>query len=285
MTVAAQLPLSVTAAVLGAAVLHAAWNAMIKGSRDKLLDTALVVAGCTAVVVPFLPFIALPEPASWPYIAASVVIHIGYYFALVGTYRAGDLSHGYPLMRGVAPLLVAAFGAVVLGEMPGAWMWTGIVLISAGVIGISFASTRALLHNGRATAWALANAAIIAAYTLVDGTGARLAGGAERYAVWMFFLDGFPFCVYVAWARRGEFARYAGRFWLRGLVAGAFSVAAYGIVLWAMTRAPIAAIASLRETSVIFAALLGTWLLHEPFGARRLAGALAVAAGVIALKS
>ncbi len=279
-----ELSFGVTLAVLGAALLHAAWNAMVKSSSDKLLDTAMVVAGGTAVALPFLPFVPIPAPASWPYLAASVVIHIGYYFALVGTYRAGDLSHGYPLMRGVAPLLVAGFGAVVLGELPDAWMWAGIVLISAGVSGISFVSGRSWRHNGRATAWALANAAIIATYTLVDGAGVRLAGGAGGYALWMFFLDGFPFCLYVACTRRAEFARYARRFWGRGLVAGAFSIGAYGIALWAMTRAPIAAVASLRETSVIFAALLGTWLLREPFGARRLAGALAVAAGVIALK-
>ena len=279
-----ELSAGVTLAVLGAALLHASWNAMIKGSSDKLLDTALVVGGGAVVAIPFLPFIAVPAPASWPYLAASVAIHIGYYFALVGTYRAGDLSHGYPLMRGVAPLLVAVLSVGVLGEMPGAWMSVGIVLISAGVVGISFSSVRTLLHNGRATAWALANAAIIASYTLVDGTGVRLAGGAESYALWMFFLDGFPFCAYAAWTRRGDFARYAGRFWGRGLVAGAFSLGAYGIALWAMTRAPIAAVAALRETSVIFAALLGTWLLREPFGSRRLAGAVAVAAGVIALR-
>lgn len=279
-----ELSLEVTLAVLGAALLHASWNAMIKGSSDTLLDTALVVGGGTAVAIPFLPFIALPAPACWPYLAASVVIHIGYYVALVGTYRAGDLSHGYPLMRGVAPLLVAVMSVAFLGEVPGAWMWVGIGLISAGVVGISAPSVRNLLHNRRATLWALANAAIIAAYTLVDGTGVRLAGGAESYALWMFFLDGFPFCAYVAWKRRGDFARYAGRFWARGMIAGAFSVGAYGIALWAMTRAPIAVIASLRETSVIFAALLGTWVLREPFGSRRLAGAVAVAAGVVALK-
>ncbi len=279
-----ELSPGVTLAVLGAALLHAAWNAMLKGGRDTTLDMALVVAGSALVVVPLLPFVPLPAPESWPYIGASVVIHIGYYTALVGTYRAGDLSHGYPLMRGMAPLLVAGFGAAVLGELPGVWMWLGILFISGGVIGIAFVGGASFLHNRRATAWALTNAALIASYTLVDGSGVRLAGSATSYAVWMFFLDGFPYVLIIAWLRRGELLPYARRNWHRGLAGGAFSVAAYAIALWAMTRAPIAAVAALRETSVIFAAILGAWLLQEPFGRARLAGAAAVAAGVIALK-
>jgi len=275
----------VTLAVLGAALMHAAWNAMLKGGRDTTLDMAMVVAGSAVAVVPLLPFVALPAPASWPYIGASVVIHIGYYTALVGTYRAGDLSHGYPLMRGVAPLLVAGFGAAMLGELPGAWMFLGIVLISGGVICIAFVGGASFLHNRRATAWALANAAMIAAYTLVDGTGVRLSGSATSYVTWLLFLDGFPYVLIIAWLRRGELLPYARRNWHRGLAGGAFSVAAYGIALWAMTRAPIAAVAALRETSVIFAAILGSWLLKEPFGRARLAGAVAVLCGVLALKA
>jgi len=279
-----ELSLGITLAVLGAALLHAAWNAMLKGGSDTMLDMAIVVAGSGLVVVPLLPFVPPPAPASWPYIAASLAIHIGYYTALVGTYRAGDLSHGYPLMRGVAPLLVAGFGAAVLGELPGAWMWLGILLISGGVIGIAFIGGASFLHNRRATAWALANAALIAAYTLVDGAGVRLAGSAASYAVWMFFLDGFPYVLIVAWLRRSELLPYARGNWRRGLAGGAFAVVAYAIALWAMTRAPIAAVAALRETSVIFAAILGSWLLKEPFGRARLAGAAAVVAGVVSLK-
>lgn len=257
---------------------------MLKGGSDTMLDMAVVVAASGLVVVPLLPFVPLPAPASWPYIAASLVIHIGYYTALVGTYRAGDLSHGYPLMRGVAPLLVAGFGAAVLGELPSARMWLGILLISGGVIGIAFVGGASFLHNRRATAWALANAALIAAYTLVDGAGVRLAGSAASYAAWMFFLDGFPYVLIVAWLRRADLLTYTRGNWRRGLAGGALSVVAYAIALWAMTRAPIAAVAALRETSVIFAAILGTWLLKEPFGRARLAGAAAVVAGVVALK-
>ena len=257
---------------------------MLKGGRDTTLDMAIVVAGSSLVVVPLLPFVPLPATVSWPYIGASVVIHIGYYAALVGTYRAGDLSHGYPLMRGVAPLLVAGFGAAMLGELPGAWMFLGIVLISGGVICIAFVGGASFLHNRRATAWALTNAALIAGYTLVDGAGVRLAGSTASYCTWMFFLDGFPYVLIIAWLRRGKLLPYARRYWYRGLAGGALSVAAYAIALWAMTRAPIAAVAALRETSVIFAAILGSLVLKEPFGRARLAGAVAVVAGVISLR-
>lgn len=279
-----ELTLGITLAVLGAALLHATWNAMLKGGSDTMLDMALVVAASGLVVVPLLPLVPLPAPASWPYIGVSMLIHIGYYTALVGTYRAGDLSHGYPLMRGVAPLLVAGFGAAVLGELPGVWMWLGILLVSGGVIGIAFIGGASFLHNRRATAWALVNAALIAAYTLVDGAGVRLAGSAISYAAWMCFLDGFPYVLIVAWLRRSEVLSYARSNWQRGLVGGAFSVMAYAIALWAMTRAPIAAVAALRETSVIFAAMLGNWLLKEPLGRARLAGAVAVIFGIVFLK-
>ena len=279
-----EMSLGVTLAVLGAAMLHAAWNAMLKGGRDTTLDMAVVVAGSGLVVVPFLPFLPLPARESWPYIAASMAIHIGYYTALVGTYRAGDLSHGYPLMRGVAPLLVASFGVLMLGEVPGLSMGLGILLISGGVIAIAFIGGASWLHNPRATAWALANAALIASYTLVDGAGVRLSGSAASYAAWMFFLDAFPYFLIVAWLRRGELVPYALRHWGRGLAGGGASAAAYAIALWAMTLAPVAAVAALRETSVIFAAVLGSWLLKEPFGRARLAGAGAVVVGIIFLK-
>ena len=279
-----ELTAGITLAVLGAALLHAGWNALLKGGRDTTLDMAIVVAGSGLVVAPLLPFLALPARASWPYIAASMVIHVGYYTALVGTYRAGELSHGYPLMRGVAPLLVAAFGVLVLGEVPGLWMGLGILLICGGVIAIAFVGGASFLHNRRATAWALANAALIACYTLVDGAGVRLSGSAASYAGWMFFLDAFPYFLIVAWLRRRELVSYAQRHWRRGLAGGAASTAAYAIALWAMTQAPVAAVAALRETSVIFAAFLGTWILKEPLGAARLAGAAAVLCGVIALK-
>ena len=269
--------------MLGAALLHAGWNALVKSGADPALDTAVVALGSSVAVVPFLAVIAPPEAAAWPWLLASTVIHVGYFIALAGAYRAGDLSHGYPIMRGVAPLIVAMSALAWFGEAPTAATWAGVILICCGVLSLGAIG----LERGQAraaTGWALANAAIIAAYTLVDAAGVRAAGGAERYVFWVFLFLGLPYPALVLARRRGAFLRHAAAHWRRGLAGGACAVASYGIALWAMTRAPVAAVAALRETSVIFAALIGAWLLKEGHVQRRLVGAAAVLAGVIALR-
>jgi phosphonate utilization associated putative membrane protein len=272
----------VTALVLGAALLHASWNAIIKSSRDVMLDTALVAAGAGVLALPLIAFVASPASASWPCLGASAVIHVAYFSTLVAAYRRGDLSHAYPLMRGTAPLLVALFGVALLDEHPGATMWLGIVLISAGILSLG------LLQRARAqrsaTRWALANAAIIASYTLVDGAGARLSEAPAGYVAWLFWLQGLLFVALVAVLKKRAALDYIGRNWQRGLGGGLCLISAYGIVLWAMTQAPVAAVAALRETSVIFAALIGTIFLKERFGPQRLIAACAVALGIIALR-
>jgi drug/metabolite transporter (DMT)-like permease len=276
-----ELTLSVTFAVLGAALLHAAWNALLKSGRDPLLDTALVA--CAGSVLGLLLALAVPppEPAAWPYIAVSSVVHLGYYTALAGAYKAGDLSHGYPIMRGVAPLLVAAVSWLWLGEVLSPTAWAGVLLICGGVLSLGMAGGGA---NRRATAWALACALIIAVYTLADGAGVRVSGGADRYVVWLFVFQGIPFTLAVLALKRGALLAHARHHWPRALGGAVLSGVSYGIALWAMTRAPVAIIAALRETSVIFAALLGAWLLKEGHLKERLAGAAAVLAGLIALK-
>jgi drug/metabolite transporter (DMT)-like permease len=272
----------VTTLVLGAALLHASWNAIIKSSRDVTLDTALVAAGAAALSLPLTVFVPLPASASWPYLAASAVIHVGYFATLARAYRIGDLGHAYPIMRGTAPILVALFGVALLDERPAATMWLGIVLISAGILGIG------LLQQGSAqrdaARWALANAVIIASYTLVDGAGARLSANPAAYGAWMFGLQGVPFVGLIIALRGRAALDYARCNWQRGLGGGLCLIVSYGIVLWGMTQAPVAAVAALRETSVIFAALLGTIFLKEPFGRTRVIGACIVALGVIALR-
>jgi len=277
------VPLEVTVAVLGAALAHATWNAMLKSSRDVLFDMTLVVFAAGLVTAPFVLVVELPAPAAWPYIIASMLLHIAYYVALVGAYRAGDLSHGYPIMRGIAPLIVSLCALAWLGEAPTPSVWLGVLLICGGVLSLGFVGFD-WRQSRVALGWALANACIIASYTLVDAAGVRVAGRAESYVVWLFTLDALPFTLLILFWKKDQLMAYARRFWLRGLAGGALSAAAYGIVLWAMTRAPVAAVAALRETSVIFAALIGAWLLKEGHLARRIAGAATVAAGVIALK-
>jgi drug/metabolite transporter (DMT)-like permease len=278
-----ELTLGVTLAVLGAALAHATWNAMIKSSGDVLFEMTLVVFFAGLVTAPFMFVVDMPAPAVWPYIAASMAIHIAYYVALVGAYRAGDLSHGYPIMRGVAPLLVSLVAVLWLAEAPKPMVWVGVVLICGGVLSLGFVGFR--WHDSKVSlGWALSNALIIAAYTLVDAAGVRTAGKPETYVVWLFTLDALPFSILVLALKKDQMIPYARRFWLRGVIGGGLSAAAYAIVLWAMSRAPVAAVAALRETSVIFAALIGAWLLKEGHIARRVVGAATVAAGVIALK-
>jgi drug/metabolite transporter (DMT)-like permease len=277
------MPVEVTLAVLGAALAHATWNAMIKSSRNVLLDMTLVVFFAGVVTAPFLLVVELPAPAAWPYIVASMVLHLVYYVALVRAYRAGDLSHGYPIMRGLAPLIVSVSALAWLGEAPTPAVWAGVLLICGGVLSLGFAGFH-WAQSRVALGWALLNAVMIASYTLVDAAGVRASGQAASYVVWLFTLDALPFTILVFYLRRTELASYARQYWLRGMVGGALSAGAYAVVLWAMTRAPVAAVAALRETSVIFAALIGAWLLREGHVARRVSGAAIVAAGVVALK-
>lgn len=281
---AQEMSLPITLAVLAAGLLHAGWNALVKGAPggEPMLDTASVVAGSCACALLALPFVPLPDPAAWKFIAASTTIHFAYYVTLAHAYRTGDLSFAYPLMRGSAPLIVAVLGIVFLHEFPAPHAMLGIVLICAGIVSIAF--VRRERHPRAAAAWAFANAAIIALYTLVDGGGARASGNAIAYVTWLIFIEGLPFLAWIGWRRGRPALAYLQRGWRRGLLGGACSLAAYGIVLFAMTRAPVAAVAALRETSVLFAALIGAVWLKEGFGAMRLAGAASVVAGVAALK-
>ena len=279
-----ELTLGVTLAVLGAGLLHAGWNALLKSSvrGDAMLDTAVVVAGSSLWGLVVVPFTGVPNVAAWPYMAVSAVVHFGYYITLAQAYRSGDLSFAYPLMRGTAPLLTTVLGSIFLRELPGVAMMVGILLISLGIVSIAFLHRHR--HPPSAAYWAFANAGLIAVYTLVDGTGARASGNPIAYVAWLIFLEGIPFLVWVV-ARRGRPAlAYLRQSTRNGLIGGGCSLAAYGIVLWAMTRAPIGAVAALRETSVLFAALMGSFWLKEGFGWRRAAGAASVVAGIAALK-
>jgi drug/metabolite transporter (DMT)-like permease len=283
-----ELTLGVTFAVLGAALLHASWNALIKAGRDPLLDTALVALAGTVIALPLTLLVEAPAPASRPYIFATVVVHVGYYTAIAAAYRLGDLSHSYPIMRGVAPLIVALASGFWFGERLAAGTWAGVVLICGGVLSLAFVGGSKSKATGKnpaaATFWALGSAAIIAVYTLIDAAGVRASGGTERYVVWLFVFLGLPFGLAVLAIKRGAFLRHAARHWWRGVAGAVLSGLSYGIALWAMMRAPVAIVAALRETSVIFAALIGAWLLKEGHLKERLAGAAAVLAGLIALK-
>lgn len=273
----------VLGAVLFGALLHASWNALIKSSADKALDTAVIHLIGSIVALPLVLMVGLPPVAAWPYIGASLVIHIGYYIALTGAYKHGELGLTYPLMRGTGPLLVALGSASLLGESLSPAAWVGVLGICGGVLVLGL--SRHALDSPRAVGFALANAVIIALYTVVDGLGVRVAGDAFQYVLALFVIDGWPFALLVLWRRGPAVVRpYARRRAPLALVGACASIGSYGIALWAMTQAPVATVAALRETSVLFAVLLGMWFLKERMTWRRALGVATIVAGVMALR-
>jgi phosphonate utilization associated putative membrane protein len=277
-------------AVLLGALLHASWNALIKSAPDKALNTALIHGMGTLLAVPLLALVGWPAAEAWPYVIASTLIHIGYYTALAGAYKHGDLGLTYPLMRGSAPLLVALSSQLVLGERLSVLAWLGVVTICAGVLALGL--TRGV-HGGdelarrKAIRYALFNAVCIAAYTIVDGLGVRANGSAPSYVAALFLLDGLPYLSIVLWQRRqrlGKVRAYVAQRWPVAAVGTAASLGSYGIALWAMMHAPVATVAALRETSVLFAALIGTLVLRERFGWQRAAGTVIIVAGIMVLR-
>lgn len=282
----------VVVAVLCGALLHAGWNALVKSSGDKELDIALVHFLGAVVCLPLMAVVGLPPAQAWPYLLGSLCVHVAYYVTLTGAYQHGDLGATYPIMRGSAPMLVALGSSFVLGESLSAASWVGISAITLGVLVVGLSRLGQTLHHGRAIAFALANACVIAAYTFIDGSGVRVAtaagGSAASYVVLLFVLDGIPYPALVA-LRRGAAGRqpmwaYARRRALLATLGGLASLGSYWIALWAMTRAPVAAVSALRETSVLFATALSVLVLKERFGVQRLVGAGVIVAGVVALR-
>lgn len=274
-----ELTLPVALAVLGAALLHAVWNVLVKGSQDKQLDTLAVAFGAAAVAAPCLFFVPLPAPAAWPWLAASAVMHVLYFAFLAGAYRWGELSYVYPVMRGGGPLVVALVAVPLFGEALRPGEWLGVVLLCAGIL--AFAGGQ---HDRRATVFALANALVIGAYTLLDGAGARASLAPVSYTLWFFVVNGLLVTTLGLALRGGALPRYVLTHWPRAALGGACSVGAYAVALWAMTRAPVALVAALRETAVIFAAVLAALVLKEKMTRRRLIATGAVVAGLAALR-
>jgi drug/metabolite transporter (DMT)-like permease len=272
------------AVVLFAAALHASWNALIRASSQKFSDTVLIVLGAgvwTALLLPIIPF---PAVQSWPYLAASVFIHVVYFSLVALSYRSGELSFVYPLMRGSAPALSAVAAALFIHESPSLGGWAGVLLISFGVLILAGDSWRSSTLRAAPTMFALTNACVIVVYTLVDGQGARLSGYAFSYTGWMFLLTAPLLLVILAVGQGRGVLRHIRIGWCRGLLGGACTLASYGLALWAMTLAPIALVAALRETSVVFAAIIAACFLKEPITLLRYASILTVCAGAIAIK-
>lgn len=277
---------SVFAAVLLAAALHAGWNAIVKsGTRDRYLAISLVSIASGALALPMLPFARLPNAAAWPWLIASALLHIGYNLFLARAYRSGDLGQVYPIARGAAPLLVAVLMLAVFGERLALPELAGVLALGGGVVLMSLRGGRVLERlQADAVAAALATSVCIAAYTVSDGAGARANGSAHGYALWLFVLDG-ALMLLLLLARRGPAGvRQLRRTWRGGVAGGAMSAAAYWIVIWAMTVAPVALVSALRESSVLFAAAISTLVLREPVTGWRVAAAAAIVLGIVLLK-
>jgi drug/metabolite transporter (DMT)-like permease len=271
-------------AVLAAALLHAGWNALLKASPDKALASVgqAVARGLIALVL--VPFVAAPAPESWPWIAGSVIVHVAYFWLLAGAYRWGDLSFGYPVMRGTAPAIVAILSVPLFAEtLPGAEL-AAIALICAAVLGFAGGPRGAPGAQGRALAFALGNAMVIATYTLIDAHGVRLSGAPVGYALWFFLGNGIvQVSLGVGGHGRQVFA-YLRQHAVQAVLGGAFTIGAYGTALWAMTQAPVALVATLRETAVVFAALIGALFLGERLTRRRVMATGLVLAGLVLLR-
>lgn len=268
--------------VLGAAVIHASWNAVVKNAADSLVMQAGIIAVSASIALPFALALPFPGPETWGYILAGVTVH-GFYFAfLVKAYEIGDFGHVYPVARGTGPMIVAIVAALFLGEALTLAQYAGVALVSLGIL--SLALTAPGVGGARALRYALAVGLTIATYTVIDGLGARSGEEPFPFIAWLLMLSAVPIGALALWRRGFATAIAVARAQLlQVLAAGTVCGLGYTIILWAYSKDALATVAALRETSVIFAALIGAVLFGEPFGKRRILAASIVAAGVIAI--
>lgn len=273
-------------AILAAAAMHAGWNAVVKVGLDRFSAILLLALVQSAIALVLLPLFPLPAAEAWPWLLASAALHTGYKMFLIRAYEHGDLSQVYPLARGTAPLIVAVFGVLVLGERLGLAKGLAVVAIGLGVIGMALErrGTSGSGGSGMAIAYALGTAGFTASYTLVDGVGARLSGTASGFALWMFVGDGIGMMLAALVLRGRSAINGLASEWKAGLAAGAMSLASYWVAIWAFTVAPIALVAALRETSVLFAMVIATVLMSEKVGAVRWVAAALICGGVALMR-
>jgi len=270
----------VVALVLCAAILHASWNAVLRGRGDKLWSVTVMSFAATVVAIPVVALLPLPAPPSWPYLALSVGLQVVYSWFLVLAYRLADLGQVYPMVRGSVPLLVTLGAAVFAGERLSVPAVAGIMLVSLGIMSLALGKGRA---QPKAVAAALANSVVIATYTVTDGIGARLSGNSFTYVSWIFVLYGVVMPAAFMATRGKLVVRWSAPETRTALLAGLVQLVTYGTVIWALTMAPIGPVSALRETSIVFAAFIGRIFLSEPLTARRLGASAVIAAGAACL--
>lgn len=271
----------IAALVLFAAFLHASWNALLKGGSDGLWTMTVMGIATSLACAAIAPFLPIPAAASWPYIAASALLHVGYNAFLVRAYRQGDFGSTYPIARGSSPLLVTLGAALTVREWPSRLGMVGILLVSGGIISLAFRGRR-LPESG--VLYALGTGAIIAAYSIIDGMGGRLSGNTVAYTVWMCLLWGVTALPIYLLRRPGGAVWRGFRETALAASGGITSLLAYGIVIFAMARAPMGSVSALRETSVLFAVLLARLFFAEALTPRRIVSAIIIAAGALCLE-
>ncbi len=275
---------TVFAMVLAAAVLHAAWNALVKVNADRLVMIAIMMMSQVIVAALVVPFVALPTAESWPYIWGSTALNTAYCLFLIQAYRYGDLSHVYPLARGSAPLIVAVISVAIVGETLSRQAGLSVVVIALGIMSLALTRGASGFQEPRAMLYALGTGILIAGYTVVDGLGARLAESAHSYTFWVHLFDGIPITLLALYLRRGQIWVSVRKAWKVGVLGGLISFLAYWIVIWAMTQAPLALVSAVRETSMVFAVLFGVFFLKERLDLARLASTGLTLIGTVMLK-
>lgn len=270
--------------VISAAVLHAVWNALVKIDGDRLAVLAMVsvTEGCISLAL--ISFVPIPLPESWPFLLCAVLLHTGYKLFLLQAYRFGDLTHAYPIARGSATLIITVVSVIIVGETLSQQTFIGVMIIAVGITSLAFARGFGVLTDRQAVLYALGTGCFIAAYTVVDGLGARHAGSPHAYMVWVTLLDAPPFLAIVFYLRRRETINRIRQRWRAGALAGVAAYAGFWMVIWALTLAPMAPVAALRETSIIFALILGAAFLKESVNFIRILATTAVFAGAVMLR-
>ncbi|EBA15074.1 putative transporter, permease protein [Roseobacter sp. SK209-2-6] len=271
-------------AVLLAALLHAGWNSLVKSGLDKRVSMGAVVLGHAPFALPLIVFSPLPQLESLPYLGAGILLHFGYQLFLMQSYRLGDLTQVYPLARGSAPLIVALFSAFVLGVPMLKLEALAVLIIAAGIISLALVRRTDGQSNPNAAWLALVTGGFIAAYSLVDGLGARLAGTALGFYAWLSLGNVVLMLAYLWHAPGGALRQIAGPAWRIGLFGGGASFAAYALVIWSFTQAPIALVTALRETSIVFALLIGVFVMKEPLDLRKLLATMTTLLGAALLR-
>ncbi|WP_277372494.1 EamA family transporter [Pseudomonas sp. AA-38] len=271
-------------AVIAAAALHAGWNALLKIGLDRFLSATLIQIGAGLVALCALPWVAVPQSSAWFWIGLSALLHIGYNVFLARAYQYGDLGQVYPIARGSSPLMVALLSLLLLHDDLSPWQLCGLLIL---VMGIWLMALRGGQHKAPQAAMlfcTLMTALFIAGYTLSDAMGARANGDALSYSLWLFAVNGVVMALVLAISRGPRAFLQLGPHWRGGLAGGAMSMTAYSIVIWAMTQAPVALVSALRETSVLFAVLLGVVLLKETLRPIRLLACAVIIVGVVVMK-